>query len=62
MDNHYQVLEYKRSYNDLVKDRTFAPLGRYKDCFYISKRKLFFKEEQDRINYELLGDIIANNL
>ena len=44
MDNHYQVLEYKRSYNDLVKDRTFAPLGRYKDCFYISKRKLFFKE------------------
>lgn len=62
MDNHYQVLEYKRSYNDLVKDRTFAPLGRYKDCFYISKRKLFFKEEQDRINYELLGDIVADDL
>ena len=62
MDNHYQVYEYKRSYNELVKDRTFTPLGRYKDCFYISKRKLFFKEEQDRINYELLGDIIANNL
>lgn len=62
MDNHYQVLEYKRSYNDLVKDRTFAPLGRYKDCFYISKRKLFFKEEQDRINYELLGEIVADDL
>ena len=62
MDNHYQVLEYKRSYNELVKDRTFAPLGRYKDCFYISKRKLFFKEEQDRINYELLGEIVADDL
>lgn len=62
MDNHYQVLEYKRSYNNLVKDRTFAPLGRYKDCFYISKRKLFFKEEQDRINYELLGEIVADDL
>lgn len=62
MDNYYQVLEYKRSYNDLVKDGTFAPLGRYKDCFYISKRKLFFKEEQDRINYELLGDIVADDL
>lgn len=62
MDNHYQVLEYKRSYNDLVKDRTFAPLGRYKDCFYISKRKLFFKEELDRINYELLGEIVADDL
>ena len=62
MDNHYQVLEYKRSYNELVKDRTFAPLGRYKDCFYISKRKLCFKEEQDRINYELLGEIVADDL
>ena len=62
MDNHYQVLEYKRSYNELVRDRTFTPLGRYKDCFYISKRKLFFKEELDRINYELLGEIVADDL
>lgn len=58
----YRIIEYKKSYSELVKNRTFTPLGRYKDSFYINKRKLFFKEEKDRINYELLGDLIASYL
>lgn len=62
MDNAYQIITYKRSYDELLKDKTITSLGRYKDSFYINKRKLFFKEEKERINYELLGDQIADYL
>lgn len=60
--NSNRVINYKRSYDDLIKGRVFSSLGRYKDSFYINKRKLFFKEENEKVGNELLGDVIASYL
>lgn len=57
-----KVISYKKSFNELIKNKTITVLGRYKDSFYINPKKLFFKEEKDRISYELLGDFIADYL
>lgn len=52
---------YKKTIEELIKNRTIYPLGRYKSSFYI-KGGLFFKEETDRTYYELLGSKVAEYL
>ena len=62
MNNHYKIIHYKKTFDALIKNKTITSLGRYKSSFYINKRKLFFKEEVDRMYYELLGNSIAEYL
>ena len=62
MNNHYKIIHYKKTFDALIKNKTITSLGRYKSSFYINKRKLFFKEEVDRMHYELLGNSIAEYL
>ena len=62
MNNSYKIIQYKKTFDALIKNKTITSLGRYKSSFYINKRKLFFKEETDRMNYELLGNLIADYL
>ena len=62
VNNHYKIIHYKKTFDALIKNKTITSLGRYKSSFYINKRKLFFKEEVDRMYYELLGNSIAEYL
>lgn len=54
-------LVYKKTIDDLIRNRIIHPLGRYKNSFYI-KGGLFFKEESDRTGYELIGSKVAEYL
>ena len=62
VNNHYKIIHFKKTFDALIKNKTITSLGRYKSSFYINKRKLFFKEEVDRMYYELLGNSIAEYL
>lgn len=62
MNNSYNIIKFDSNYDVLVNSGVISPLNRYKYSFYINSDKLFFKEDTDRMYYELIGDGIAKYL
>jgi len=61
-NNGYLELNFNSTYQELISSSIISPLDRHKQCFYINDLKLFFKEENERIYYELIGSKIASIL
>ncbi len=62
MNNSYNIIKFDSNYDDLVNSGVISPLNRYKYSFYINSDKLFFKEDTDRMYYELIGTAIGDYL
>lgn len=62
MNNSYNIIKFDSNYDDLVNSDVISPLNRYKYSFYINSDKLFFKEDTDRMYYELIGTAIGDYL
>ena len=62
MNNSYNIIKFDSNYDDLVNSGVISPLNRYKYSFYINSDKLFFKEDTDRMYYELIGSAIGDYL
>ena len=62
MNNSYNIIKFDSNYDDLVNSGVISPLNRYKHSFYINSDKLFFKEDTDRMYYELVGAAIGDYL
>ena len=62
MNNSYNIIKFDSNYDDLVNSGVISPLNRYKYFFYINSDKLFFKEDTDRMYYELIGTAIGDYL
>ena len=62
MNNSYNIIKFDSNYDDLVNSGVISSLNRYKYSFYINNDKLFFKEDTDRMYYELIGTAIGDFL
>ena len=62
MNNSYNIIKFDSNYDDLVNSGVISPLNRYKYSLYINSDKLFFKEDTDRMYYELIGTAIGDYL
>ena len=62
MNNSYNIIKFDSNYDTLVTSGVISPLNRYKYSFYINSDKLFFKEDTDRMYYELIGAAIGEYL
>ncbi len=60
-ENGYLIFKYNCSYKDLINNKIINDLARHRVSFYLTKEKLYFKEEEN-VYHELIGSKIANYL